>query len=162
MQKYRVTAIIPMIWRGSRRGKMGTGIGLFLPWEKWDLGHWDWDLVTGNGKNCQKWEWDKYFVTIRHDQSRHHLAGFAKSQKSVQAPCSCQFLTWASIRTFYFPPIDLRSTIFVYSGVCKAKSLQLTTLWRKRRREQSCLARLAMLSWKLSTFLLCCYTHREL
>ena len=29
---------------------MGTGIGLFAL-GKWDLGHWDWDLVTENGKN---------------------------------------------------------------------------------------------------------------
>ena len=24
---------------------------------KWDLKHWDWDFVTGNGKN-KKWEWE--------------------------------------------------------------------------------------------------------
>ena len=41
-----------------------------------------------------------------------------------------------------FPPIDLRSTIFVYSGACKAKSLQsmgsskIQTTWQ----EQSCRA----------------------
>ena len=62
------------------------------------------------------------------------------------------------VRTFYFPPIDSRSTIIVYSGVCKAKGLQrmriskIQTTWRERRQEQSCRARLAVLSWKLSTF----------
>ena len=59
-----------------------------------------------------------------------------------------------------FPPIDLRSTIFMYSGACKPKSLQsmrvsiIQTTWRERRWEQSCRARLALLSWKLRTFLL--------
>ena len=57
--------------------------------EKWDLGHWDWNLVTGNGKKCQKWEWDKYFVTMK---SQDHLfPGVEKSQKSVQAPDAWQF-----------------------------------------------------------------------
>jgi hypothetical protein len=36
--------------RGSWRGKMGTGIDLFLDWENGNLGCWDWDLATGNGK----------------------------------------------------------------------------------------------------------------
>ena len=60
---------------------------------------------------------------------------------------------------FYFPPngLNLRSTIFVYSGASKAKSLQdmrislIQTTWRKKRRSR---AILALLSWKLSTFLL--------
>ncbi len=29
---------------------MGTGIDLFFWLGKWDLGYWDWDLATGNGK----------------------------------------------------------------------------------------------------------------
>ena len=62
--------------------------------------------------------------------------------------------------TVFFPPIDLRSMIFVYSGVCKAKGLQsmrisiIQTTWRERRQEQSCRGRLALLSRKFSTFLL--------
>ena len=40
---------------------METGIGLFVAMGKWDLGNWDWDLSTVNGKKKSKWEWDKYF-----------------------------------------------------------------------------------------------------
>lgn len=36
---------------------MGGGIGLFVAMGKWDLGQWDWDLGTGNGKKMSKWEW---------------------------------------------------------------------------------------------------------
>ena len=48
-----------------------------------------------------------------------------RRQKIVQASCSCQFLACLAIM-FYFPPewSLLRSTIFVYSDACKAKSLQ--------------------------------------
>ena len=35
--------------RVQRRGKMGTGICLFLYWE--NLLHWGWDLTTGKGIN---------------------------------------------------------------------------------------------------------------
>ena len=66
---------------------METGNGLFFPgkmgFRSLGLGfsHWEW-------RKCQKWEWDKYFVTIRHDQSRHHLfPGVEKSKKKVKAPC---------------------------------------------------------------------------
>ena len=33
---------------------MGTGIGRFFALGKWDLSHWDWDLVTGNGNKMSK------------------------------------------------------------------------------------------------------------
>jgi len=33
---------------------MGAGIDLFVAMGKWDLGHWDWDLSTGNGKKNVK------------------------------------------------------------------------------------------------------------
>ena len=33
---------------------MGTGIGLFFVLGKWDLGHWDRDLVAGNGRKNVK------------------------------------------------------------------------------------------------------------
>jgi len=33
---------------------METGISLILDWEKVGFTHWDWDLVTGNGKNNYK------------------------------------------------------------------------------------------------------------
>ena len=39
---------------------MGIGIGRFCPGKMGFKPRWDWDLVTGNGKNVknQKWEWD--------------------------------------------------------------------------------------------------------
>ena len=40
---------------------MGAGIGIFVALGKWDLGHWDWDLGTGNGEKMLKWEWEIYF-----------------------------------------------------------------------------------------------------
>ena len=33
---------------------MGTGIGRFFALGKWDLSHWDWNLVTGNGNKNVK------------------------------------------------------------------------------------------------------------
>jgi len=33
------------------KGKMGTGICPFFELGKWDLLHWDWDSITGNGMN---------------------------------------------------------------------------------------------------------------
>ena len=40
---------------------MGIGIGRFCPGKMGFKPHWNWDLVTGNGKKNvknQKWEWD--------------------------------------------------------------------------------------------------------
>ena len=33
---------------------MGIGIGRFCPGKMVFKPHWDWDLVTGNGKKCLK------------------------------------------------------------------------------------------------------------
>ena len=39
--------------------------------EKWDLSHWNWDLVTGNGNNMPKMEMGEIFCN--HDQLRNYL-----------------------------------------------------------------------------------------
>ena len=43
-----------MINRESWRGKMGIGIGSFCRGKMGLKPHWDWDLVTGNGKKMLK------------------------------------------------------------------------------------------------------------
>ena len=105
---------------------MRTGIGRFLPWENGNK-------MSKMGLGYKVWN---------HFQSRHHLfPGVKKRQKIANAPCSSQFLTFLS----RFPPNgpDLRSTIFVYSGACKTKSLQgmcictIQTIWQELRQEQN-------------------------
>ena len=64
---------------------MGAGIGIFVALGKWDLGHWDWDLGTGNGeKNVEMGMGDIFSKPFNHDQSIHHsYPGVKKCQKFV-------------------------------------------------------------------------------
>ena len=53
---------------------MGIGIGRFCPGKMGFKPHWDWELVTGNGKKNvknQKWEWD--LRTAKSDLEKNEL-----------------------------------------------------------------------------------------
>ena len=102
--------------RGSWRGKRELGLAFCCPGK---MGFRALGLGSGHWewKKMSKWEWDKYF-------------------------CSCQFWTFL-FRSSYF--LNSRSTIFVFSGLCKAKTLQSMRIfgYQTTWREQSC-ARLAV------------------
>ena len=134
------------------------------------------------GKKCQKWEWDKYFVFMTSPNITYFL-GLRKVKKVFKHLVRAIFCVFNQRPHVIFSPDQFtvnnicvqrcvqseRSTQHAYFSNRRkilAVSTQLKqllslmhisiiqTTWREQRREQNCPARLALLSWKLSTFLL--------
>ena len=72
-------------------------------------------------EKCQKWEWDKYFVTMTSRDITYSL-GLRKVKKVFKHLVRANFGMFSQRLHVFFTLIDLRSAIFVYSGACKAKS----------------------------------------
>ena len=78
------------------------------------FGHWEW-------KKCQKWEWDKYFVTMT-SRDITYFQGLRESKK-----CSSTLVVPFFGMFSHGPHLLFSSDRFavnVYSRACKAKSLQ--------------------------------------
>ena len=54
IRSFKFVAFKLDVWPGLYNAEGREGVSPVFVLGKWDFGHWDWDLITGNGKEIPK------------------------------------------------------------------------------------------------------------